>query len=225
MDPLRILILDDHLLFAETLAARLSDEPGFVLPMPVDRPADVPAAVEAARPDVLLLDYRLGDSDGVEVLDRVLAAAPDLLVAMLSGHGEPATVVEALRRGARAWVLKSTEVTELIRVVRLVAAGGRWLPPELLSPVLERLLDRGEEPPNVLARLTERERQVLQCTMDGKSRADIARALFLSTNTVRTHTQNLLGKLECHSLLEAVALARRNGMVPTVPAPEAPAAR
>jgi len=218
MGPIRILVVDDHALFAETLAARLGNEPDLVVPA-VASGADT-GLLESVRPDLLLLDHRLGDLDGLELLTEVGRRFPAVRVVMLSAHSEPAAVAEALRRGARAWVPKSTEVAELVRVLRLVCAGGRWLPEELLGPVLEVLLADTDDEPNVLSRLTERERQVLQYTVDGKSRADIARALFLSANTVRTHTQNLLGKLDCHSLLEAVAVARRNGMKPAVPAPE-----
>lgn len=214
MDTVRILVVDDHPLFAEALAARLSSEPHLVVPAVAEGSDRALSLIEGEQPTMLLIDYMLGRESGLNLLRAVHRDYPHIKVIMLSGLSDTPVVVEALRCGAKAWIPKSVDSRELIRIIGLVAGGGSWLPESSLGGVLEQLLSTPERTPDGLAALTARERQILQCTVDGASRADIAAMLFLSPNTVRTHTQNLLGKLECHSLLEAVALARRNGMRP-----------
>jgi DNA-binding NarL/FixJ family response regulator len=125
-------------------------------------------------------------------------------------------VVAVVRNGARAWLPKTVDIHHLVEVIRGVHRGHGWIPPELLGHVLRELTSA--QPPagmDALSGLTVRERDVLQCAVDGLTRAQAARRLCLSPNTVRTHTQNMLSKLGMHSTLEAVSLALRSGMRPT----------
>ncbi len=121
----------------------------------------------------------------------------------------------AIEAGARAWVRKDESVEHLLRVLRGVARGETWLPPAETGNVLSLLLnqrDRRKEGDRMLALLTSRERQVLACLAEGANRNQIAVRLNLTANTVRTHLQNIMGKLGVHSTLEAVALARARSM-------------
>lgn len=217
MHPTRVLIVDDHALFAEALAARLGREPDLVI-LPVAADARRALALTATeRPDVAVLDMALGAESGLDVLDRLQERHPDVRVVMLTALSDVGAMVEAIRRGAVGWLPKTESAEHVARVVRSAARRGGWIPPELLGEVLRRL--RADEPePNgdarLLATLTPREREVLQCMVDGLGRAEIAERLGLSANTVRTHTQNLLAKLETHSALEAITLAMRAGMRP-----------
>lgn len=215
MQPTRVLIVDDHALFAEALAARLGREPDLViLPIAADvRRALALTATE--RPHVLVLDLTLGPENGLDVLDRVRAEHPDVRVVVLTAMSDLDAMVRAVRRGAVGW-LEKTESAELVaRVIRSAARQGGWIPPDVLGDVLRRLVREGAEPgDDPLAELTPREREVLQCMVDGLGRAEIADRLGLSANTVRTHTQNLLAKLGLHSALEAITLAMRAGMRP-----------
>jgi DNA-binding NarL/FixJ family response regulator len=210
-DHLTLVIVDDHPLFAEALAARLSSEPGLEVPIVAQQVDDAVALIARERPTVTLLDHMLGQHSGLGVLRAVRLNDPDAKVIMLSARSDVEQVVRAMRLGARAWVSKSGDVRRLIHVIRSVARGRSWLPEELIGPVLDQLV-REPDKPRAFEALTGREREVLSAMIDGLTRADIARELRLSPNTVRTHTQNLLTKLECHSVLEAVALARRYGM-------------
>ena len=219
MLPVRILVVDDHPLFSETLAARLGSEPNLrVLPVAATV-EQAEALIAREEPAVVLLDYTLGDRCGLDVLDAIRDEQQRPQVVMLSASTEVGPVVDSLRLGARAWVCKSVEVRQLVAIINTVIAGGAWLSPELLALVLDELVREPDQKPDGLAALTAREREVLQCMVDGLPRAEIAAHLFLSANTVRTHTQNLLAKLDCHSALEAVAFARRNGMRPLGQAP------
>ncbi|QXJ21891.1 response regulator transcription factor [Actinomadura graeca] len=217
MQPIRVLIVDDHALFAEALSARLQREHDLVI-LPVA--ADVRRALALAateRPRVLVLDMTLGAESGLDVLDRVRTSHPDVRVVVLTATDDLDTLVQAVRRGAVGWLSKTESADLVARVIRSAARQGGWVPPDVLGEVLRRLLSGAPEPDGgarLLAALTPREREVLQCMVDGLGRAEIAERLGLSANTVRTHTQNLLAKLDLHSALEAITLAMRAGMRP-----------
>jgi two-component system NarL family response regulator len=217
MQPIRVLIVDDHALFAEALAARLGREPDLVI-LPIASDVRRALALTATeRPRVLVLDLMLGAESGLDVLDRVRADDPDVRVVVLTAMSDLDAMVQAVRRGAVGW-LEKTESAELVaRVIRSAARQGGWIPPDVLGDVLRRLVRDGGEAGGdaLLAELTPREREVLQCMVDGLGRAEIAERLGLSANTVRTHTQNLLAKLGLHSALEAITLAMRAGMRPS----------
>ncbi|GAA2423364.1 response regulator transcription factor [Actinomadura vinacea] len=215
--PIRVLIVDDHALFAEALAARLNREPDLVI-LPIAagvRRALALAATE--RPQVVVLDMTLGAESGLDVLSRIRERHPEMRVVVLSAMSEVDAIVQAVRFGAVGWLSKTESADLVARVIRAAAHHGGWLPPDVLGEVLRRLLEDGPEPnggARLLAELTPREREVLQCMVDGLNRAEIADRLGLSANTVRTHTQNLLAKLDMHSALEAITLAMRAGMKP-----------
>lgn len=208
-----MLVVDDHPLFADALAARLSQEIG------VGR-VEVAYTVGQARsvltrftPDVAVLDVALTDGSGLDLAAHVREVSAGTAVVMLTGVESVDSVVTALRHGVRAWLPKTVDLTHLVRVIRGVARGEAWLDPQLLGRVLPDLVHRepaGRGDP--LSGLTTREREVLQCLVDGLNRIEIARRLHLSANTVRTHTQNLLAKLGAHSTLESVAVAMRHGV-------------
>ena len=226
MDSIRTLLVDDHALFVETLAVRLAMEPDIeVLPAAKD-PHEALRLVRTLSPAVLVLDLILGRTSGMVVLDEVQRSHPECHVIVLTGLPAADKVVEAFRRGAKAWLPKTVDGAHLVRVIRGVCQGESWIPPDVLGQVLRQLIaDRpaGQDGrvapvghPDPLSALTARERDVLQAAVDGLSKMDIARRLFLSPNTVRTHTQNMLGKLSAHSMLEAVSVARRHGMRPGI---------
>jgi|SoimicmetaTmtHMA_FD_contig_61_822717_length_945_multi_1_in_0_out_0_1 DNA-binding NarL/FixJ family response regulator len=212
---LTLVIVDDHPLFSEALAERLSSEPDLEVPAVVQRADEAITVIARTRPSVVLLDHMLGPRSGLTVLRAVRQNDSQAKIIMLSARSDVDQVVNAIRLGARAWVPKSGDVDQLIHVIHSVASGRSWLPEELIGPVLDRLIHEPDQQADLLASLTGREREVLAAMIDGLTRSDIARALSLSPNTVRTHAQNLLAKLNCHSVLEAVALARRHGMQPS----------
>lgn len=166
---------------------------------------------------MIVLDPEPRTDDGLACVDEARAHHPGCQVAVLTAASDPELVVDAVRRGARAWLPKTVDTAHLLRVLRGVARGESWIPPDLLGHVLGRLTAQpAPAEPDPMATLTARERDVLQCAVDGLSKLEIARRLFLSPNTVRTHTHNMLGKLPAHSMLEAVYFARRHGMRPSV---------
>lgn len=212
MDAVRVLLVDDHPVFAHALAARIGSEPDLAVGPVAHTVGQALAELARGRATVIVLDLMLGSESGLAVLEHARTEYPDTKVIMLTAVDSVDAVVEAVRRGAGAWLPKSVDVAQLIRVIHGVARGEAWIPPALLGAVLTRLTEPDPAGPDPLAPLTAREREVLQCMVDGLSRAEIARRLYLSTNTVRTHAQSLLIKLGGHSALEAVAIAQRAGM-------------
>jgi DNA-binding NarL/FixJ family response regulator len=204
--PISVLVVDDHPVFADALKARLWGEPDL-------RPVSVAYSVAeaAAQLSRSSLDLMLGDGTGSALAERARRISPGTRIVMLSAVQSVDAVVDALAAGARAWLPKTVDAAHLIRVIRGVHAGEAWLDPPLLGTVLTSLVTRTlTPPPDPLAVLTSREREVLDRMADGLGRAEIASRLRVSTHTVRTHTQNLTAKLGAHSALEAVTIALRN---------------
>ena len=213
MTGITVLVVDDHTLFADALQARLAQEPDLRRVSIACGAREAHAQVAALRPAVVILDVLLGDGSGLELVEQIREISPETRVVMLTGVESVDAVWTALSRGARAWLPKTVDTDHLVRVVRGVHRGEAWVAPELLGRVLTALTDRAVKPQrDPLAGLTAREREVLQCLVDGLSRADIAKRLRVSANTVRTHTQNLIAKLGVHSTLESVAVALRYGL-------------
>ncbi len=214
MSPISILVVDDHPVFADALQARLSGEPDLAAVAVAYSAAQALAQVRAAHPDVVVLDLVLGEHDsGLDVAEAIRDVAPATRVIILTGVESVNDVVAGLALGVRAWLPKTVDSEHLIHTIRGVYRGEAWLGPELLGRVLTALVARVvSPPPNPLSRLTAREREVLQCMVDGLTRPEIAERLHMSINTVRTHTQNLIPKLGAHSTLESVSLALRNGL-------------
>lgn len=213
MDAISVLVVDDHAVFAQALQVRLSREPDLRPVWVAETAEQARTRLTAGRPTVVVLDVLLGEVSGVDLAADIGVLSPETRVVMLTGVDSTDLVVAALLHGARAWVSKTVHAEHLVRVIRGVAYGEVWLAPDLLGRILTELLARSVPPePDPFAGLTVRERDVLQCMVDGLSRPEIALRLHISTNTVRTHTQNLLAKLGAHSTLESVALALRHGI-------------
>lgn len=213
VDDISVLIVDDHAIFADAVRARLAQEPGLAPVRAAYSAGHGRALMDREPPRVLLLDLALGGDDGLDLARHARTAHPLCQPVMLTGVESTAQVVAGLRCGVRGWLPKTVAVEDLVRAVRGVVQGEVWLSPALLGAVLPELLAAPPvAPPDPLAVLTVREREVLQYLVDGQSRVQIAARLHVSANTVRTHTQNVVAKLGVHSTLESVAVALRHGM-------------
>ncbi|GAB2747710.1 response regulator transcription factor [Amycolatopsis magusensis] len=221
MPPVRVFLIDQQGMLAEALAARLAAARTLVLVgcAPPTAP-DLFATVEAARPKVVVVDLAPVASTIPAFLSRLVAAAPEARVVVLTDDQDPARIAVAARWGVAAWVAKQDCSTDdLIAIVRGVREGMAYFRPEQIGFVLEALrteIDRARVTSTPLDVLSLREHDVLRGIVDGKPGSQIARELFLSVNTVRTHTHNIFGKLQVHSRLEAAAVARAAGMTPRV---------
>jgi DNA-binding NarL/FixJ family response regulator len=227
MDPVGVLIVDDHRSFASALTMRLEAEPDLRVVASVTTAADALSAARLHGPSLAILDVEIGDDNGVELVAQLRRSHPQLGIIVVTCHDDPRTVADAMQAGASAFVPKDYGVESLIDAIDATRRGDNWLPPRLLGDVLRHLQNgarvRREDEERV-ARLTSREREVLALLVAGLDRASIGAELFLSTNTVRTHVQNLLRKLDVHSSIEAVGIALRAGVRPPPRREVAPAA-
>ncbi|MEW2159629.1 response regulator transcription factor [Streptomyces sp. NPDC007189] len=239
MVRIRVLVVDDHRIFAESLAAALAAEPDVEVSAAGSGPAALRclerAAAEGRRFDVLLVDADLGGTvpggrpavpvqddeeglvDGISLVAGVRVAQPGVRIVVLAEKDDSRRAALALQAGASGWVAKDCSLSRLLTVIRGVLRDETHLPPALLTGVLKEMTAARRhrtESERLVESLTPREREVLRCMVAGLGRKAVAERLFLSPHTVRTHMQNVLGKLGVHSTLAAVALARRAGVGP-----------
>lgn len=213
----RILVLDGYVTFAEALARRLNAEPGMQA-FAATTIGQARRMLAGSRYDILLLDVEIDGQDGLRFADEALSGDPDIRIVVVTAGEADSQVVEAVWVGVSGWVPKSEPIEHLLAVVRGARRGETWIPPPLLTHVLAELKaarrDHSERDA-LVARLTRREKEIMRCLVAGMSVDATAARLYLSRNTVRTHIQNVLGKLNVHSAVAAVAVARRAGLFGT----------
>jgi DNA-binding NarL/FixJ family response regulator len=211
---LTLMLADDHQILRQGLKALLKTEPDFHLVGEASDGLEAVRLAERHQPQVLVLDLMMPGLNGLEVTRQVLRRSPRTRVVVLSMHSDEAYVVEALRSGASAYVLKEFGAEELVRAIRAVVAGQRYFSPPLSEHTLgayaqkmeSTLVDRYQT-------LTGREREVLQLTVEGHSSTEIARRLFISSRTVESHRANLMRKLAVRNQKELVRYAMQRGML------------
>jgi DNA-binding NarL/FixJ family response regulator len=214
VDPIRVAVVDAHQAFGDALLARLRYEPDIEVVGVAATGRSAMALVATLRPDVVTLDAWLGAEDGLDVCAQMLRLVPDLHVVVVTEEDSAARAVEAVLAGASSWVAMDSGLPALLDAIRGATRGHSRFPPHLLGQMLPELVRAGrqEQVDDRLAGLTDREREILQCMVDGLDRRGIAQRLVLSVNTVRTHAQSVLAKLGVHSSLEAAAVGLSAGM-------------
>jgi DNA-binding NarL/FixJ family response regulator len=206
----RVLIVDDHDMFAQSLQLALSAEPDLTVVGTAATLAQARNLVVTSTPDVVLLDHRLPDGLGVESIAELRALRPSVNVVVLTAAADDSTLVAATEAGCAGFILKTSPLDELVAAVRAAAAGEIMVSSDLLSRLLNRLQHQHERPEHSL---TAREREILVLIGEGLTNGAIAQRLFISVNTVRNHVQNVLAKLDAHSKLEALSVAIREGLI------------
>ena len=216
-DPIRVLLADDQPLVREGFSRVIARADGVEI---VGEAADGQQAVEAARrhrPDVVVMDIRMPVLDGLTATERILAADDRVRVLVLTTFDLDEYVFRALRAGASGFLLKDTPLDDLVVAIRLVAEGGGLLGPSVTRRVIEEFARRpgpaigGPEIP--LPELTAREREVLRAVVRGLSNVEIARELFVSEATVKTHIRSMLQKLGLRDRTQLVIAAYESGFV------------
>lgn len=213
-----VVVVDDQAMVRQGFSALLAAQPDISV---LGDAADGVAAVELCgrvRPDVVLMDVRMPRKDGLTAAAEILQAAGTseggTRVLMLTTFDIDDYVFEALRIGASGFLLKDAPAAELVRAVRVVAAGEALLAPSITRRLIEEVTARRARTPRsgVVDALTPREREVLDLVADGKSNAEIAGTLFVSEQTVKTHVSNVLAKLGLRDRAQAVVFAYENGL-------------
>ncbi|WP_405950728.1 response regulator transcription factor [Streptomyces prunicolor] len=214
---LRAVIADDQALVRTGFGMILAAD-GIEVTAEAANGAEALAAVRRTRPDVVLMDIRMPQMDGIEATRRILADGPDgTKVIILTTYDLDHYVYAALTAGASGFLLKDVSPEHLVAAVRLVQSGDALLAPAITRRLIERFAQREEERPTGLHRdlsgLTPRELEVLRLLATGLSNAELADRLLLSPTTIKTHIGRILSKLELRDRVQAVVLAYETGLV------------
>ena len=213
--PIRVLLVDDHPVVRRGMAALIETLPGFAVVGEATNGLTAVREAQLSRPDVVLLDIKMPELDGVEATRRIKAAVPDTAVLVLTMYDDDATVFTAMQAGASGYLLKGAEQDELERALRGVVAGEAIFGPGVAARVLGYFAGATQRAPvaaDPFPELTQREREILDLLAAGRSNAAIAAALFLSSKTVSNHLTAVFAKLQVASRAEAIVRAREGGL-------------
>jgi DNA-binding NarL/FixJ family response regulator len=203
-NPIRIALADDHPVVRQGLAAILASEPGMAV---IAEARDGREAVELfrrERPDVMLIDLKMPELDGVAAITAIRADFPRANLLVLTTYDRDEEIYQSLRAGARGYLLKDAPVEELLAAIRAAAIGQRYLPPGIAEKLAEHVM---------YAELTERELEVLRLMARGMSNREIGQELFITEGTVKAHVNNILSKLGVSDRTQAVTTALKRGLV------------
>jgi DNA-binding NarL/FixJ family response regulator len=213
---IRVVLADEQSLFREAVKIVLSSEDDITVVGEAGDGLQAVAEVERLLPDVALLDADLPNCDGIRATEQISHRVPDCRVIVFSAQEDEHVLVRALEAGACGYLSKGSPLVELIDATRAANRGDALVPPRMLGALLQRLIYRRRERDAALRRmaeLTRREREVLALLAQGADNDGIAQQLVISPETARTHIQNVLGKLDVHSRLEAAAFVVQNGIL------------
>jgi DNA-binding NarL/FixJ family response regulator len=212
----KVLIVDDDALMRAGLRGVLASDEGIELVGEADDGRQAAYRTRLLKPDVVLMDVRMPDLDGISATREVLAAFPEVKVMILTTFEQDDYIFGALSAGASGFLLKRTQPEELIAAIHSVAAGDSLLSPSVTSRVIEQMAglpapDAAGDPR--LEELTAREREVLEHVARGLSNAEIAAALVIEESTVKTHIKRILAKLDARDRVQAVIFAYETGLI------------
>ena len=203
-DPIRVLCVDDHPLVRKGIASILANEADITLVGEADNGRDAVRLFRELRPDVVLMDLRMRELDGIETTRAIHGEFPDARIVALTSYDGDQDIYRALEAGVRGYLLKETAYADVVHAIRTVHAGKRMMPPE----VAERL---SEHFPKIA--LTLRETEVLELVAKGLGNKEIADQIGTASGTVKMHVQNILDKLGAADRTHAVTLAIRRGIL------------
>lgn len=209
--PIRLLLVDDHLVVRLGLRALLDTEPEMIVVGEAGTAAEAITLAGQLAPHIILMDIRLPDRSGISACQEIRQRWPQIQVIMLTSYTDEELVLEAVDAGAAGYLLKQLNAEELIRALQAVAQGDVLLDPSITQKVLQRVR-RAEQQSKLLPfrELSDREYQILKLIAIGKTNAEIAHDLFLSEKTVGNHVSTILSKLGVSNRIEAATYAVRH---------------
>lgn len=212
MEVIKILIVDDHPVVREGIGSMLKRESDFKI---VGEAANGQEAIDKARelePDVILMDLRMPEVDGVEAITRIKASMPDIKFIILTTYSDDEYIFRGIAAGARAYLLKDAPRDELFKAIRAVSRGESLIQPVVASRVLDKLAELSRKAP-AGETLSDREVEVLRLMAKGVSNKDIADQLSITQSTVKTHITSIFQKLDVTTRTEAVTTALKKGII------------
>lgn len=213
--PIRVLVVDDHRIVREGLRAMLVDVPEIEILGEAEDAEGALRLIERERPDVVLLDLRLRRTSGLDACRQITERYPDVRVVFLTVYEDEQYIFEALRAGARGYMLKKATPEDLVRVLQSIQEGEVVIDPSLGGRIALRsaTFRPGAGWPGAHRGLTQRESEVLQYLAKGMDNRSIGRALYISEDTVKSHVKAILRKLGARDRAHAVSIALREGLV------------
>jgi DNA-binding NarL/FixJ family response regulator len=209
-----VFLADDHAVVRDGLKLLLETQPDLQVVGQATDGREAVRQVATLHPRVSILDIAMPELNGIEAARQIRTACPETRVIILSMHSNREHIFQALQAGARGYLLKEAAGAEVIQAVRAVAAGGRYLSQKISNLVIDEYLRQGEAAgSSPLARLSPREREVLQLVAEGKSTAEIAQILPLSSKTVDTYRSRLMEKLGLKDLSALIKFALQHGLI------------
>jgi DNA-binding NarL/FixJ family response regulator len=211
---LGLVVAEDHPLYRRALVSLLGGPPGWVVLAEAEDGAGAVTAAHTTQPDVVVMDLKLPGLDGIEATRRIVGASPHTAVLVLTMYDDDTSVFEAMRAGARGYLLKGADQAEILRAVADVAEGGAVFGASVARRVIEFFAaPRPQAAPEIVfPELTPREHEVLDLIAAGRSNADIAAGLVLSPKTVRNHVSNIFTKMHVVDRSAAIVKAREAGL-------------
>jgi DNA-binding NarL/FixJ family response regulator len=211
-DPIRVLVVDDHAPFRSGLRALLNSIPE--MEMAGEAANGEEAIREAAKlqPDVILMDIQMPGMNGIEATRLIYQSSPHIGVIVLTMFEDDDSVFAAMRAGARGYLLKGADQTEILRAIHSVSSGEALFGPAIARRLINFFAQINSKPPNPFPELTEREREVLDLLARGMGNAEIASTLVISQKTVRNHVSNIFNKLQVADRAQAIIRARDAGL-------------
>jgi two-component system, NarL family, response regulator NreC len=207
-----IVLSDDHHIVRRGLRALLESEHGFKIIGEAGDGLETIRLVESLKPDVLVLDLMMGALNGLDITRQVLSRSPHTSIIILSMYSDESYVIEALRSGAKGYVLKAAPIEELVYAINEVVAGHRFLSSSLSDKALESYVQKSKD--NQSDNLTIREREIMQLAVQGNTNAQIAEILCISRRTVESHRASLMRKLGMRKFQDLVYYATTHGIIP-----------
>ena len=217
-DPIRVVIADDHPVFLDGLRGILASAPDIEVVAEAATGEHAVDAAAATQPDVVVIDLRMPDLNGIEATQRIVHQSPHVGVLVLTMLEDDASVFAAMRAGARGYLLKGANKTEIVRAVHAIASGEAIFGPAIAQRVIEYFSSPPfADPPQAFPELTARERDVLDLIAQGINNDTIARHLSLSPKTIRNQVSNIFTKLQVADRAQAIVRAREAGLGRTDP--------
>jgi DNA-binding NarL/FixJ family response regulator len=216
MAPLRLLVADDHEVVRKGLCALLQAQPGWEIAAEASDGREAVEKAKKVKPDVTVLDIGMPYLNGLEAARQILKEVANTKVLILTMHDSDSLIREVLNAGARGYVLKTDAGSDLVNAVDAVRRNKTFFTPKVAQMVLDGYLKRDtkvEDAETPSARLTPRQREIVQLLAEGKSSKEVAVALSLSVKTAETHRANIMRRLNCHSVSELVRYAIRNKII------------
>ncbi|MDX2251117.1 MAG: response regulator transcription factor [Nitrospira sp.] len=213
MSRLRVMIVEDHALVRAGMRALLEKIDGIDVVSAVGDGWEAVKAVQTDAPDLVLMDIAMPELNGLDATSRIVKESPATRVILLSMHANEEYLQQALQSGASGYLLKGAELAELELAIKTVSRGESYLTPAVAKYAIDAYREKSDGPTGPLAKLSMRQREILQLIAEGHTTKDIAQRLNVSVKTVETHRAHLMERLEIHDVPGLVRFAVRVGLI------------